>query len=119
MIFHIVGRGKWDRAASEGRYQPCSLKREGFIHCSTLLQLLETGNRFCRGRTDLLVLCIDEQRLEFPLRHEASALGAGEGDGERFPHIYGSLDLKAVSKVIDFPCRRDGSFAMPAALRES
>ena len=119
MIFHIVGRGEWDRAASEGRYQPASLKSEGFIHCSTLAQLVETGNRFYRGRSDLLVLCIDERRIGFPLRHEASALGAGEGNGERFPHIYGPLDLAAVNQVIDFPCERDGSFAMPAALHEA
>jgi uncharacterized protein (DUF952 family) len=115
VIFHIVGRGEWDQAVSKGRYEPASVKIEGFMHCSTLAQLIETGNRLYRGRSDLVVLCIDEERIEFPVRREAPA----QGSAQRFPHVYGPLGLEAITKVVDFPCEGDGSFRMPAALNEA
>jgi hypothetical protein len=34
-----------------------------------------------------------------------------------FPHIYGPLNLDAVTEVMDFPCGPDGRFVLPAALR--
>jgi uncharacterized protein (DUF952 family) len=72
MITHIVKRGEWEEAVRRRSYAPESLRVEGFIHCSTLAQVIETANRFYRGQRDLIVLCIEESRLGAELRYEAA-----------------------------------------------
>ncbi len=116
MILHIVRRAEWSDARRRGEYAPPTLRAEGFIHCSTRDQLLDTANQFFRGQSDLVVLCIDEHRLAAPLRYEAPAMAPGERRDGRFPHLYGPLNLDAVTRVVDFPSEPDGSFRLPADL---
>jgi uncharacterized protein (DUF952 family) len=108
---HIVERDEWGRAVVRGTYAPASLSDEGFIHCSTSAQLIDTANRFYRGQDDLVVLCIEESRLKAELRYEAPKINHGESSGELFPHLYGVLNVDAVVRVIELPCEVDGSFA--------
>jgi len=117
MILHIVSRADWESALARGIYAPPSLGAEGFIHCSTSAQILRTANRFYRGQRGLVILCIDESRLEAPPRYEPPDSGLGETAADLFPHLYASLNLDAVVQVIDFPCGADGTFEMPPALR--
>jgi uncharacterized protein (DUF952 family) len=91
-------------------YAPDSLRSEGFIHCSTLAQVIDTANRFYRGQQDLLVLCIEESRLTAELKYEAPAMPRDEAADELFPHLYGELNVEAVERVVDLPCEADGSF---------
>lgn len=119
MVFHIVKRDEWDATIARGAYAPASIDAEGFIHCSSAAQLLDTANLYYRGQRDLVVLCIDERALASPLKFEAPASSSGAARaGTKFPHLYGKLNLDAVTRVVDFPCAADGSFAMPAALSE-
>ncbi len=138
MIFHIVKRSEWLAAARDGGYRPASVEAEGFMHCSTRTQLIGTANRFYAGQKDLVVLCIDENRIATPLKFEPPSTPhladisdededhkleretrGSENAGDLFPHIYGALNLDAVTRVIAFPCRDDGSFAIPAELPQS
>ena len=105
MIFHITTHDTWQQALKAGVYQADSLETEGFIHCSTVGQVIATANRFYHGRPDLLLLVIDPEKLEAELLYEEP--------GEFFPHLYGSLNLDAVTKTTDFPPNPDGSFALP------
>ncbi|HEU4728118.1 MAG TPA: DUF952 domain-containing protein [Kofleriaceae bacterium] len=117
LLLHITTRADWDAARAAGSYRPASLAAEGFIHCSTPAQTLATANQFFPGRTDLVLLCIDEARVAPLVRYEAPAPVGGAPDAradQRFPHLYGPLDLDAVVKVVPFPCDRDGSFTLPA-----
>jgi uncharacterized protein (DUF952 family) len=116
MILHIVKRGEWELAVGRGSYAAASLRGEGFIHCSTRAQLVGTANRLYRGEGDLVVLCIDEARVKVELKYEAPSGAHGETAGERFPHLYGELNLDAVVRVVELPCAADGSFQMPAEL---
>ncbi len=118
MIFHIVKRSEWDRARDRGVYSPATLDAEGFIHCSTREQILETASRFFAGVSGLVLLCIEEHRLTARLEYEAPVTPDDARRAERFPHIHGPLNLDSVARVVDFPCRPDGSFRLPAALRE-
>jgi uncharacterized protein (DUF952 family) len=70
MILHIASRSDWDSAVARGSYAPPSLVAEGFIHCSTIAQILGTANRLFRGQTGLVALCIDESRLRVSLKYE-------------------------------------------------
>jgi uncharacterized protein (DUF952 family) len=116
MIVHIVKHIEWTEAVARGRYAPASLSDEGFIHCSTVAQVVDTANRFYRGYAGLVVLCIDESRLRSELRYEAPLGTHGEAAGERFPHLYGELNLDAVVRVAELPCGADGSFRLPDGL---
>lgn len=112
MILHIASRAEWDETQGRGEYAASSLKAEGFIHCSTENQVLAVANAFYRGRKDLVLLVIDESRLKPVLRWEAPAgsPAAGISESDSFPHIYGAINLQAVTAVVDFPPEADGSW---------
>ena len=117
IILHIASRADWDAARAAGSYRPASLDSEGFIHCSTAAQAAGSADRFFRGRSDLVLLRIDEARVAHQLRYESPADLGGAPDpraDQRFPHIYGPLALDAVIDVVAFPCAPDGSFSLPA-----
>lgn len=118
MIAHIVKRSEWDKALALGTYAPASFRSEGFIHCSTLAQVIGTANRFYRGQRDLIVLCIEESRLTAELKYEAPAIPHDEVAGDLFPHLYGELNVEAVARVVELPCEADGSFVLRDVLRE-
>jgi len=108
-VFHICERGAFAAALESGEYRAESLAHEGFIHCSTRAQVLRSATRFFAGRSGLVLLCIDAERIAAELRDEAA-------DGELFPHCYGPIPLAAISAVLDFPCRPDGGFQSPPEL---
>ena len=105
MIFHITTHKAWQQALKEGVYQADNLETEGFIHCSTADQVIATANRFYHGQPDLVLLVIDPEKLEAELLYEESE------PGEFFPHLYGQLNLDAVTRTIDFPPDHEGSFS--------
>jgi uncharacterized protein (DUF952 family) len=108
-IYHITSRPEWEQALAAGFYNAPSLAAEGFIHCSTRAQVLETAERYYQGRSDLVLLNIQTDRLKVPLRYEDS-----HQNGVFFPHIYGPMALEAVVAVTAFPSRPDGLFDWPA-----
>jgi uncharacterized protein (DUF952 family) len=120
LIYHIVPRDDWLEAQANGSYKPPSLDSQGFIHCSTSDQVVDTANRFYHGQDGLVLLCIEVSRLRPPLRYEAPAM-PGHTDATAgqalFPHLYGPLDTSAVVSVLPFPSRADGTFALPPELR--
>jgi uncharacterized protein (DUF952 family) len=117
-IYHIVARDEWEAAQAAGAYVPASLTTQGFMHCSTREQVLETANRFFRGQDGLVLLCIEVASLRAPLRYEHSDMPGhtADAEGALFPHIYGPLDPDAVVRVLPLPARADGSFVLPAEL---
>jgi uncharacterized protein (DUF952 family) len=116
-IYHITSRDEWQSAQTTGAYRAESLDTQGFIHASTRAQVVETADLFYRRQDGLVLLCIDESKLTAPVKREAPTGSHREAAGP-FPHIYGPLNLDAVVQVLDFPCRVDGTFELPAALRD-
>jgi GrpB-like predicted nucleotidyltransferase (UPF0157 family)/uncharacterized protein (DUF952 family) len=115
IVFHITTAAAWEEARRAGVYEHASLATEGFIHFSDLEQVVRVADRAFRGTPDLVLLCVAAERLEAPLRYEHV-----EEAGERFPHLYGPLNLDAVVEAVAFVEGPDG-FALPsraAALRE-
>ncbi len=104
-IYHLTPRANWQRALEEGRYTAESLESEGFIHCSTDLQVVRSANRYYHGVEDLLILCIQPDRVAAEIRHENTS-----GGQENFPHIYGPLNLDAVVNVVAFEPDNHGNF---------
>jgi prephenate dehydrogenase len=111
-IFHITTRGAWDQARTAGRYTADSLQTEGFIHCSQAEQVAWVANTRFRGRTDLVLLHVDEAAVGAEVRRENL-----EGGTELFPHIYGPLPVSAVINVTPMVPAADGTFDPAADVR--
>lgn len=94
IIYHILPSADWEKAQAQGEYCPTSLAGEGFIHLSTRDQVPGTLVRFFPGHSGLLLLCVAVDRLRAELRYDAVGESA-------FPHLYGALNLDAVSDVLE------------------
>lgn len=54
------------------------------------------------------MLCIDENKLKSECKYE-NPIGGGKHDpnvGNLFPHIYGTVNISAVIKIVDFFIKR-------------
>ncbi len=105
LILHITPRKQWQDALESGMYVTRSLATEGFIHCSLPRQVVFVANSRFQGETSLVLLCIDSGRVASDIRYE--------GEIDEFPHLYGPLNIDAVTAVLDFPPGPDGRFSLP------
>jgi len=108
IIFHITTREAWQSAKPSATYNPELFPIEGFIHCSTRAQIIQIANLRFRGRTGLLLLSIDTNKVKPEIRYENL-----EGGQQQFPHIYGELSINAVVLVTAFEPAADGTFTLP------
>jgi uncharacterized protein (DUF952 family) len=95
IIYHIATRSDWDHAKQTGFYEHPSLKEEGFIHCSEEQQVAGVLERYFQGKTDLVKLVIDTQKLKSRYVHEWSPSTL-----DTYPHVYGTINTDAVIDVI-------------------
>jgi uncharacterized protein (DUF952 family) len=117
LLFHLAVAEEWEEARSRGGpYRRStlgvSLEEQGFIHCSFPGQLQAVADAVFAGRDDVVLLAIDRGRLNAEMRVEATDAG-----GERFPHIYGPLDLDAVIDSVPVPLGPDGRLDVAEATR--
>ena len=111
-IFHITKHDEWERAKALGEYRAPSLTSQGFIHCSFAQQLVEVANFNFRGEKRLVLLEIDRAKLRSSVKYEGANI-----DHESFPHVYGPINLDAVSQIHDFPCQSNGHFDLPQTVK--
>jgi uncharacterized protein (DUF952 family) len=111
-ILHLTTRLAWSAAQANGQYSADSLAGQGFIHCSTVDQILRVANSFYAGQSGLVLLLLDPRLLKSELRWEPGADLASE----LFPHVYGPINLDAVLQVFDFEPAANGKFTLPPAL---
>jgi uncharacterized protein (DUF952 family) len=108
MIYKICSASAWREAERQGVYRgSADDARDGFIHFSTASQLAETARKHFFGQTALFLIEVDAGALGDELRWERSR------NDELFPHLYGELDLGAVTAVRDLRVRSDGSHEIP------
>lgn len=115
MILHACGRTDWTAALAAGSYRGDTLATEGFVHCSDPGTVHLPLTALFRWRTDLVLLVIDPDRLDVPLRWEPG-VPDDPGGAPWFPHVYGPIPAAAVADVIDIEPEPDGSFRLPAKL---
>ena len=80
---------------------------DGFIHFSTASQVEETARKHFAGEIGLFLIAVDADALGAALRWERSR------NDELFPHLYGELDLGAVTGVLSLRTRSDGFHDIP------
>lgn len=108
IIFHIARRDAWASGAAAGSYRPEMFPIDGFVHCSTRDQVIKVADARFRSQTDLVLLCIDTDKVTAPIRYENL-----EGGQDLFPHIYGEINTAAVVQVFEFEPGADGCFRFP------
>ena len=99
ILLHVAERAEYEAARSAGatHYAPGAFEAEGFVHLCRPDQLAGVLQRYYRNREDLLLLHLDAAAFDAELRMED-----GTGRGERFPHLYGPVPLRAVREVWPF-----------------
>jgi uncharacterized protein (DUF952 family) len=105
VIYHIALASDWDAAIEAGEYRVSTvgrtLEEEGFIHASFANQVRAVADaHYAAVREPLVLLAVDERRLNVPLQVDAVP-----GRAEGYPHLYGPLDVAAV--VLATPLLRD------------
>ncbi len=108
MLLHIISDEDLRAARCVGVIAPDSLATEGFVHCSFGEQVLIAANERYRGRSDLVLVGLDPDRILQKLIVEDSY-----ATGHRFPHVYGPIPVEAIVTVVRFPPNPDGTFALP------
>jgi uncharacterized protein (DUF952 family) len=116
LICHITTRDAWEAAQSSGEFRSPEFDSIGFIHCSTPEQIVLVANAFFRGQSGLVMLMIDPARLKSPVRweppHSTARLPAFM-HGSVYPHVYGTINVDAVTRIEQLVPSDSGSFKMP------
>ena len=115
MIYHLTYRKNWKYSLATGPYTAKSLEKEGYIHCSTVSQLVPVAMDFFPGRRKLTILVIDETKLTSPVKWEKPVNGPPPGVpvNATFPHVYGPINHEAVAKTLDMERDADDLFVLP------
>ena len=107
-IYKICPASAWREAERQAVFRGSAGDiRDGFIHFSTAAQVAETASKHFFGQTGLFLIEVDADALGEALRWEPSR------NDELFPHLYGELDLGAVTQVLDMRARSDGTHDIP------
>ena len=108
VLVHLCPSDERSSARVQGELRPESLASVGFVHLSRPEQVHLPANRLYRGRHDLVLLHIDPDRLDSPIRWEPGV--ATDPESMLFPHLYGALPVAAVISVTSYRPGADGSF---------
>jgi len=107
-IYKISPASLWREAERQGVFRGSADDlRDGFIHFSTAAQVAGTVAKHFAGQTGLFLIAVDADALGPALKWERSR------NDELFPHLYGELDLGAVTDILDLRARSDGSHDIP------
>jgi uncharacterized protein (DUF952 family) len=107
-LVHICSRQDWASASSAGELVPHSLSEAGFVHLSAVEQVHLPANRLYAGRMDLVLLYLNADLLDAPLRWEPGV--PGDPETMLFPHLYGPLPVAAVTSFTPYRPGPDGLF---------
>jgi len=108
LLVHLCSTEEWDQAHSSGELCPDSLGEVGFGHLSAPHQVHLPATRLIAGRTDLVLLYLDPDRLGAPVRWEPGV--PSDPAAMLFPHLYGPLPAAAVVDVRPYIPGSDGRF---------
>ena len=90
LIYKVLSRTQWEAAEEKGEFTGAEIDiSDGFIHFSTVDQVVETVTKHFAGQADLLLVALEGDELGEQLKWEESRGGA------LFPHLYASLPVSA------------------------
>lgn len=116
MIYRVAELADWHTAQQTGFFASSDLAAEGFIHASELYQAEATANRYYAGRTDIVLLELDESELwvaAVPVKREFA-----EARNDYFPHVFAPVPLAAIVRALPFQTAPAGQHTLPPELEE-
>ncbi len=109
MTYKICTGNEWRQLQESGQFfGSADDLRDGYVHLSAPSQVARTASKFFAGRTDLMLLAINPERLGSALRWEASE------SGTLYPHLYAPLPLDAVVTATPLILGPDGRHILSA-----
>jgi uncharacterized protein (DUF952 family) len=108
LIFKIVRLAEWSAAELVGVYEGSAHdKADGFLHFSTAPQLRGTLEKhYADAQGALVIAAVDDAQFGETLRWEISR------DGEPFPHLFGTLPMKAaIATLSPYRLKDDPGYA--------
>ena len=105
MILHCMKKTTWEERKNKEYWGQRNIDAEGFLHCSTVEYFWRVAPNFDGATDELVLVCIDEERLESEVRYED-----GDNCGRTYPHIYGLVNNSAVIKVLPFLRDEEGKY---------
>ncbi len=107
MLYHIAKRSDWETSRAAGEYTVSTINKKldeiGYIHLSFARQVKMVADFLYGGQEDLVLLHIDPDKLI----HEIKVEGIADSS-EKFPHLYGALNIDAVVSANSYTEGRDG-----------
>ncbi len=106
-IFKVIDKEEWQKAKKSGIYGGSKKDIEdGYIHFSEEEQIQETLNRHYPNKENLILLKVNAFKLEHLLWEQAS-------NGDMYPHLYSTLDIKNVENEFELKLDQDGNYKLP------
>ena len=103
-IYKIINKHEWLKFKKIGLFFGSKKDLEdGYIHFSEQDQINMTLNKFFNNQKNLVLLKIDTTNLDDLFWEQSS-------DGNMFPHLYSSLDIKHLVSEEKIAVNKDGSF---------
>lgn len=100
-VYHIARKEDWEQARKEGSYAVSTfnktLDQVGYIHLSFDHQVKKVAYFIYKDQDNLLLLKINPGKLKSKIKIESP-----EGTDEKFPHLYGELNLNSVEEVMPY-----------------
>jgi len=111
-IYHFINKEGLSKYLNERELILPSLASEGFIHCSTLEQVLDVANFLAPYDEEMQLLEIEEAKVKPEVRFEDAMQ-----NGRLFPHIYGPLNRDAIVAIHHLEWDGEDGYRLPAKLR--
>lgn len=105
MILHCMKKAEWEKIKNEDYFGQEQIEADGFIHCSSVAYFWRVAPNFRNTVDELILLCIEEEKLSAEVLWED-----GDQCGRYYPHIYGLVEIAAVTDVLPFLKDSDGSW---------
>jgi uncharacterized protein (DUF952 family) len=112
MIYHFITQTNLANSLSDSELRLPSLDSEGFIHCSTLAQVINVANFLEPYSEEMQLLEIDESKVKPEVKYEDAM-----NNGVLYPHIYGPLNRDAIVSEFHLDWDGEDGYQMPDELR--
>lgn len=109
MIYHIAEKDEWSACQDKTEYVPKRYNKDRFVHCSDDCQIERIANSMFKTRAEIILLKIDPTKLNAQTIYESP-----QGTDEKFPHVYGTINKQAITKVSELKRNENNEFKITA-----
>ncbi|MBA6265066.1 DUF952 domain-containing protein [Colwellia sp. Bg11-12] len=104
-IYLLSSQAEYQQALTEGKLIRDSLVSEGFIHATPKSQLNRLANKYYKDKVQPLILIVDKKLIVPEVKWESAT-------GGLYPHIYGPLNMNAVTAIEEISLNEEGKFQL-------